>query len=63
MDYQQTQLAIGNRVPMTAERRDAQLVSRVFGNIHLEHPEITREQVAERLRLRRKAEAANAATK
>ena len=41
----------------TSEERDARLIDQAFGNIHIEHPEVTREQVAERLRLRRLAEA------
>ena len=44
---------------MTPEQRDAQLINRVYGNISLENPKVTREFVAEHLRLRRQAEAAN----
>ena len=44
---------------MTPEQRDTQLINRVYGNISLENPKVTREFVAEHLRLRRKAEAAN----
>lgn len=39
---------------MTPEQRDAQLINRVYGNISLENPKVTREFVAEQLRLRRK---------
>lgn len=31
---------------------ETQLIDRVFGNVHIEHPEITREQVVERLLLK-----------
>ena len=44
---------------MTPEQRDAQLINRVYGNISLENPKVTREFVAEHLRPRRQAEAAN----
>lgn len=43
-------------------RGDEQLIGRVFGNIHLEYPEITREMVAARLKLRREEEAARHVT-
>jgi hypothetical protein len=43
----------------TAAERDARLIDQAFGNIHIEHPEVTRELVAERLRLRRIAEVEN----
>lgn len=39
---------------MTPEQRDEQLINRVYGNISLENPKVTREFVAEQLRLRRK---------
>jgi hypothetical protein len=38
------------RGSLTAEQRDEQLIGRVFGNLHIERPEITREQVAAMLR-------------
>ncbi len=37
-------------------KRDAQLIGRVYGNIHMEYPQVTREMVAARLQLRRDAE-------
>jgi len=36
---------------MTAGEREAQLISRVYGNLRIEHPEITRELVRQRLLL------------
>jgi hypothetical protein len=40
----------------SAEELDERLIDQAFGNIHLEYPEVTREQVAERLKLLRLAE-------
>jgi hypothetical protein len=33
------------QVQMTAGERETQLISRVYGNVHLEFPELTREMV------------------
>lgn len=38
---------------MTAEQRDVQLINRVYGNIAIENPQITREMVAEQLKIYR----------
>jgi hypothetical protein len=40
----------------TEEQRKERLIGEVYGNIRIEHPEITREQVAQRLELRQRAE-------
>ena len=40
---------------MTPEQRDTQLINRVYGNIAIENPRVTREMVAEQLRLYRQA--------
>ena len=39
---------------MTAEEKDEQLFNRVYGNISIENPRVTRELVAEQLKLHRK---------
>jgi hypothetical protein len=44
-------------VRLTPKQREAQLISRVYGNIHLEHPLVTRELVEARLRTRQLTEA------
>ncbi len=40
------------RNPLVDPRRLEAIVDRVFGNVNIEHPEITREFVRERIRLR-----------
>lgn len=40
---------------MTPEQRDVQLINRVYGNIAIENPRITREMVAEQLKIYRQA--------
>jgi hypothetical protein len=47
--HQVLQQARHNR--MTNGEREAQLISRVYGNLRIEHPEITRELVRQRLLL------------
>lgn len=47
------------RTPSEIER-DERLIDQAWGNIRIEHPEVTREQVAHQLLLKRAAEAANA---
>jgi len=47
------------RPKRTAEERDERLVEQAFGNLRMANPTITREQVAERLRIKRAAEAKN----
>ena len=45
----------GDGAEMTPEQRDTQLINRVYGNIAIENPRVTREMVAEQLRLYRQA--------
>jgi hypothetical protein len=40
-------LEAARHVRMTEEQREEQLISRVYGNIHLEQPGLTRELVRE----------------
>ena len=47
---------------MTDGEREAQLISRVYGNIHLENPDVTRELVRQRLLLKKAREEANGKT-
>jgi hypothetical protein len=42
---------------MTAEQKTRQLIDRVYGNLAIENPTVTREFVAEQVRLYREAEA------
>ena len=41
------------KLQMTLEAKNEQLISRVYGNVHLEYPEVTRELVRSRLNARR----------
>ncbi|MDP1798668.1 MAG: hypothetical protein Q8K78_14335 [Planctomycetaceae bacterium] len=61
------ELILGNHahpfaLSMTDDQREAQLVDRVFGNIHLECPGVTRELIRDLL-ARRKAEHTDAAVR
>lgn len=38
---------------MTPEQRDTQLINRVYGNIAMANPRVTREMVAEQLKIHR----------
>lgn len=51
------------RKRLTTRQREAQLASRVYGNIHLEHPNVTRELVEARLELRRNSKATDEAVR
>jgi len=57
MYYQAVADAKGLR--MTEQQRADQLVSRVFGNVHIEYPEVTRELVRTVVQNRRNAGTVN----
>lgn len=48
-------------IRMTDEEREEQLISRVYGNIHLEQPAITKEIVRELVQNRRRERIGDAA--